>query len=153
MSLRGASSQRGPGPWPGTRNHLRGRPVGRAVTVRDKVGRTRYVAFRLRGGSVRRDELGAALPPWARLTRFDGTHGLVRCLHTQRDELVAHLTGLRRVGARDVEVETLATSGTLRRAAEALPRNAPARARGRSVRKGSGAAAPPRDARKPPKDL
>jgi RNase P/RNase MRP subunit POP5 len=91
------------------------------VTVRDKVGRTRYVAFRLEGGPVGRAALAAALPEWARLTRFDGTHGVVRCLHTQRDALVEALCALERVGGRDVRVRTLATSGTMRGVARAFP--------------------------------
>lgn len=63
----------------------------------------------------------AALPNWARLTRWDGTHGIARCLHTQRDELVARLNGMARVGQREVTLETRLTSGTLRKAAEAFP--------------------------------
>lgn len=102
------------------------------MTVRDKVGRTRYVAFRVaQGAPVPRPAMAAALPEWARLTRFDGTHGLVRCLHTQRDALLEAMGAIARAGNREVRVETIATSGTLRKAAESLPPDAPARARGK----------------------
>lgn len=114
--------------------------VARRVTVKDKVGRTRYVAFRIdtvdadrswpaghdrvrivTGGSVGRPALSGALPAYARLTRFDGTYGIVRVGHRDRDALVAVLMGLGRLGEREVRVETLATSGTIRGAARALP--------------------------------
>lgn len=96
------------------------------MTVRDKVGRTRYVAFRLVGPSLSRAALSGALPPTARLTRFDGTYGVVRTTHRDRDALLGVLKELRRVGSREVQVETLTTSGTLRGAASALPADAPA---------------------------
>lgn len=103
-----------------------GAPFARPVTVRDKVGRTRYVAFRLEGGPIARPALAGALPPYAKLTRFDGTWGLLRTTHRDRDALLAFLAEPRRLGGRDVTVTTLATSGTIRKAAEALPPASPA---------------------------
>lgn len=91
------------------------------MTVRDDVGRTRYVAFRLHGGPLARPALAGALPKEARLTRYDGTYGILRCLHRDRDALLPVLMGIRRIGEREVRVETLATSGTIRAAAQALP--------------------------------
>lgn len=106
-------------PWKAT--FIRARRVARAVTVKAKVGRTRYVAFRVEGGPVSRQNLGAALPASARLTRFDGVHGIARTTHRDLDGLRQVLNGPRRVGARDVHLVSLATSGTIRAAARALP--------------------------------
>ena len=90
------------------------------MTVRDRVGRTRYVAFRVEP-SLSRPALSGALPQAAKLTRFDGTFGIVRTSHRDRDDVVRVLMGLRRVGDKEVRVETLTTSGTIRGAARALP--------------------------------
>lgn len=105
------------------------------MTVKDKVGRTRYLAFRVHGATLSRGALSGVLSPAAKLTRFDGTHGVVRTTHCERDALQAFLLGLRKAGGREVRVETLATSGTLRKAAEALPRDAPAARRTPPARK------------------
>lgn len=96
------------------------------MTVKDKVGRPRYVAFRLVGGPLSRPALSGALPGFARLTRFDGTFGILRTTHRDRDELLRVLKDPRRIGDKEVRVETLATSGTLRGAASALPAEAEA---------------------------
>lgn len=103
-----------------------GAPFAPPVTVRDKVGRTRYVAFRLDGGPLPRPVLAGALPPSAKLTRFDGTWGILRTTHRERDALLEALAAPRRLAGRDVVVETLVTSGTIRKAAEALPPGSPA---------------------------
>lgn len=101
------------------------------MTVKDQVGRPRYVAFRLEGGPLSRGALSGALPPSAKLTRFDGTHGIVRTLHRELDGLKARLAAVEKIGGRDVRVHALATSGTIRKAAEALPRESPAARRER----------------------
>lgn len=94
--------------------------------------RHRYIAFRLepeegRDGEAgdgsgtwtfgdlvrelrRRDEAG-----WAWLVAFDGRHGILRCPHTAKEESIALLSELDRVGDAPVRVETLGTSGTIRR--------------------------------------
>ncbi|HET6404147.1 MAG TPA: hypothetical protein VFH78_05830, partial [Candidatus Thermoplasmatota archaeon] len=89
---------------------------------RERVGRTRYVAFRIaEGGPVSRGVLSGALPPFAKLTRFDGTYGVLRTGHRDRDALLAVLKAPLSAGGQEVRVETLTTSGTLRKAASALP--------------------------------
>jgi len=93
-----------------------------SVTVKDRVGRVRYIAFRIaEGAPLQRSVLSGALPPAAKLTRFDGAFGILRTSHRDRDAVVAVLNDLRRLGSREVRVETLATSGTIRQAAKALP--------------------------------
>ncbi|HEX2022348.1 MAG TPA: Rpp14/Pop5 family protein [Candidatus Thermoplasmatota archaeon] len=96
------------------------------MTVKDRVGRTRYVAFRVAPGPVSRHALGQALPPAAKLTRFDGTHGIVRTSHRERDAVVEALRAVASVGGAPARVETLRTSGTIRGAARALPQDSPA---------------------------
>ncbi len=98
------------------------------MTVKDEVGRTRYVAFRVEGGPLSRGPMSGLLPEGARLTRFDGEHGIARCIHTERDALVERLTGITRIGGRDIRIVTLATSGTIRKVAQALPPGAAPRA-------------------------
>jgi hypothetical protein len=94
----------------------------RLVTVKDRVGRVRYVAFQLvEGAPLPRPALAGALPSYAKLTRFDGTYGIVRVGHRDRDAALAVLKGMARLGGREVRVETLTTSGTIRGAARALP--------------------------------
>ena len=113
-----------------------GRLRGR-MTVKDRVGRVRYVAFRLGDGSLHRQQLAGALPPGARLTRFDGVHGVLRTTHREAAALRERLARPLRVAGKDVAVETLATSGTLRAAAAALPEGAEAR-RPQRRRRGTG---------------
>lgn len=91
------------------------------MTVRDKVGRTRYIAFRVEGGPLTRPALSGALPPSAKLTRFDGEFGILRTTHRDQAALREVLMSPRRIGAREVRVLTLATSGTIRGAARSLP--------------------------------
>ena len=105
------------------------------MTVKDRVGRVRYVAFRLvEGAPLTRSALSGALPPEARLTRFDGENGIVRARHDQRDAIVAALSGLARAGGRAIRIETLVVSGTIRAAARALPADSPAAKRTRARR-------------------
>lgn len=91
------------------------------MTVRDKVGRTRYVAFRIEGGPLSRPALSGALPPMAKLTRFDGEFGILRTSHRDLAALREVLMSPRVIGAKDVRWVTLASSGTIRAAARALP--------------------------------
>lgn len=99
--------------------------------VKTDAGRRRYVAFRLDGGPITRAALSGLLPPPHKLTRFDGTYGIVKTLHTERDACLAFLAGVRRIGVRDVRIETLTTSGTIRGAARSLPPESPASRRER----------------------
>lgn len=110
------------------------------MTVKDLVGRVRYVAFRVaRGGSLSRPVLAAALPSEAKLTRFDGTYGIVKTGHASAGSVRAALSAIALVEGREVRVETLATSGTIRGAATALPARSPAARRSPPPGRGGGA--------------
>jgi len=86
------------------------------MTVRDKVGRNRYIAFAVTP-PVPKARLVAALKsspgerPW--LVEYDGARGLVRCPHTAKEATIAFLNALR-VG--NSVVSTTGTSGTIRKA-------------------------------------
>jgi ribonuclease P/MRP protein subunit POP5 len=98
------------------------------VVVKDRVGRNRYVAFRLEGGEgATRGEMEGALREAARglpvearpeLLRFAEGKGIVRCGHRHRDAVVEALRTIRSVGRQGARVETLGTSGTIRKAVE-----------------------------------
>lgn len=100
------------------------------VTVKDKVGRVRYVALRVEP-ACSRGALTATLPAFAKLTRFDGEWGIVRVGHRDRDALLAALADVRALGGKDARVQSVATSGTLRGAARALPPTSEASVRSR----------------------
>lgn len=74
-------------------------------------GGTGPVTFRDLVGELRRMDDGDDV--W--LIEFDGTHGIVRCPHTAKEATIALLAGMDRVGDVPVDVETLGTSGTIRR--------------------------------------
>jgi ribonuclease P/MRP protein subunit POP5 len=97
------------------------------VTVKDKVGRRRYIAFRVETESrPSRDEMAEAIrraagPPeegveGPRLVVWTPRGGLVRCAHTAKEQTIALLRGIDQVAGREARVETLGTSGTIRRA-------------------------------------
>jgi RNase P/RNase MRP subunit POP5 len=86
------------------------------VTVRDKVGRNRYIVFFVTP-PVPKARLLAALKsspgerPW--LVQYDGSRGLVRCAHTAKDATIAFLNALR---VENSVIRTTGTSGTIRKA-------------------------------------
>ena len=92
------------------------------MVVKDRVGRTRYVVLQLTV-PLSRSAMEKHLPPGVRLTRFDGTFGIVRTTHRERDALLEHLRKA------PVTITTLATSGTLRAAAARLPASSAAATR------------------------
>ena len=96
------------------------------TVVKDRVGRYRYVAFRVQGGAglsraqvvQALQEASQGLPedarPW--LIRWEEGAGVVRCGHRHKEAALDLLRSLGRVGGREVRVETLGTSGTVRKA-------------------------------------
>ena len=89
------------------------------MVVRDKVGRTRYVAFVVTP-PVDKGRLLAALKSAPvtgrlRLVQYDGGRGLVGCGHLEKDATIAFLSALH-IG--DARLRTTGTSGTIRKARE-----------------------------------
>lgn len=92
--------------------------------------RKRYIAFKITAPQViSRNELISAIrekvksneswgnmKPW--LTIFEDNVGILRCVHTYKDEAVKLLTSIKIVGKEKmpVNVETLGTSGTIKQA-------------------------------------
>lgn len=84
--------------------------------IKDRVGRQRYILFSVQGDASRRDLIRAindasrsnGEPPW--LTVYTGTHGIVRCSHTRKDETIRLLNDI----TNDFSVTTLQTSGTIK---------------------------------------
>ncbi len=89
--------------------------------------RKRYVGFRVtvpEGPPPDRREMvtsldlacrAARLRDAKRLTVFTGELGIARCEHTETRAMVRALTSIDRVGDRPASVETLVTSGTIKK--------------------------------------
>ncbi len=48
------------------------------------------------------------------LTKFNGTLGVVRCSHLEKDRTIQVLTSISEIASRRVTIETLGTSGTIK---------------------------------------
>ena len=90
--------------------------------VKDKTGRVRYILFRLSEGKASRyqlierlKELSRGEQPW--LTVYTGTYGILRCRHCQKEEMIELLGSLGWAGREKnvIRIETVATSGTIRK--------------------------------------
>ena len=49
-----------------------------------------------------------------RLIRFDGTAGILRCNHLEKENAIMLLQSIKKIRSKDVEIATIATSGTIR---------------------------------------
>ena len=96
------------------------------MVVKDRVGRNRYIAFRIEGRrrvtppefteALRGAAASVPAPERPRLVLLAGDRGLVRCRHTAKEATIALLRAVTKAGGGPVRVETLGTSGTIRRA-------------------------------------
>ncbi len=99
------------------------------MTVKDRVGRRRYIAFRIETHSTRffsRDDVISAMHRTAagmeeriktpHLTVFDAPRGIgvVRVKHTDKGKAIELLNSVNSIGGREVKVVTLRTSGTIK---------------------------------------
>ena len=98
------------------------------MVVRDKVGRKRYIVFSIvseKAPSI--EDFGRAVVATSKkkgvfheirpkLIDYDGEVGILRCVHTGRDEALDILNSLTEVGGTGLNVRTVKTSGTLRKA-------------------------------------
>lgn len=97
---------------------------------KNKKPRKRYIAFRIDAtNEISRKEFISAIrknvngkdqwervDPW--LTVFENNEGILRCVHTALDEALEILTSIENIGRENVKVkvETLGTSGTIKKA-------------------------------------
>ncbi|MBU3901817.1 MAG: hypothetical protein KKE04_00410 [Candidatus Thermoplasmatota archaeon] len=96
------------------------------MVVKDKVGRRRYIAFEIISDKtiprndvvkmIRKEFVHRyiSVKPW--LTRYNNNRGLLRCLHTGKDEAIKILTSVKQIGNINVEIKTIGTSGTIKAA-------------------------------------
>lgn len=49
-----------------------------------------------------------------RLIRFDGTTGIMKCNHTEKENAIKLLHSIKKVSSEKVSVETFGTSGTIK---------------------------------------
>jgi RNase P/RNase MRP subunit POP5 len=49
-----------------------------------------------------------------RLIRFDGTGGIIKCNHIEKDKTISILNSIKRIESHNVKIETLYTSGTIK---------------------------------------
>ncbi len=96
------------------------------MVVKDRVGRSRYVAFEVSSKSpVKTGDLittfkraadryddAERIRPW--LIMFEKGKGIIRCSHTSKDECINLLQSIKGVGGTRVKIRTLGTSGTVR---------------------------------------
>ena len=100
------------------------------MIVRDKVGRKRYIVFSVTTESAPSHddferaavsllrEKGVLRSVRPKLIDFDGRVGILRCAHTGKDEAIDVLNSMTDVMGAKVRVETVKTSGTLRKVRE-----------------------------------
>jgi len=99
------------------------------MTVKDRIGRRRYIAFRIETPSTRffsRENVINALHRGAsgmkeiiktpHLTVFDAARGIgvVRVKHTDKDRAIDLLNSIKKVDGREIKMVTLRTSGTIK---------------------------------------
>lgn len=104
------------------------------MPIKSQRDKKRYIAFKVHAArSISRKEFIASIrgnikdnnswntmKPW--LTVFGDNAGILRCTHTAKDEAIALLGSITYVGREktEVKVETLTTSGTIKKAKEIL---------------------------------
>ena len=89
--------------------------------VKEKTGRNRYILFQVIKGQASRRQLNehfnqSLQGDVPRLTLYDGIHGIVKCQHYQKDDLITLLESLDWAGNRSnkIKIKTLMTSGTIK---------------------------------------
>jgi len=96
------------------------------VVVKDRVGRSRYIAFEISSEDLvgtgdliatfkraaDKYEDGDKIRPW--LIMFEKGKGIVRCSHKSKDECINLLRSIKSIGGNAVQIRTLGTSGTVK---------------------------------------
>lgn len=84
--------------------------------------RFRYVVFRIGGSGPfsevqMLDALDVALPGISyRLVEFSGSYGIMRCSNIDKEDAISALNSIREISGRAATVQTIGTSGTIRKA-------------------------------------
>ena len=89
--------------------------------VKEKTGRHRYILFQIIKGQASRRQLNERLKqalqePDPRLTLYNGIHGIVKCHHHQKNDLITFLQALDWVGnqSNKIKIKPITTSGTIK---------------------------------------
>ena len=94
--------------------------------VRGK-NRRRYIAFKIIGKKINFSELDETIKEKCReslgkepieiylqIIRFKNNYGIIRCKHTEKENIISLLRSIRKINETNVKIETIATSGTIR---------------------------------------
>jgi RNase P/RNase MRP subunit POP5 len=49
-----------------------------------------------------------------RLINFNGKYGIVKCNHTEKENIIKLLNSIKKISLNDVYIETIGTSGTIK---------------------------------------
>ena len=49
-----------------------------------------------------------------RIIRINGNYGIIKCNHVEKNNLINLLKSIKKIGSKDVKIDTIATSGTIR---------------------------------------
>ncbi len=89
--------------------------------VKEKTGRHRYILFQIIKGQASRRQLNEQFKqslqdPVPRLTLYNGIHGIVKCHHYQKDDLITFLETLDWVAnqSNKIKIKSIITSGTIK---------------------------------------
>jgi len=93
------------------------------MVVKEKRGRRRYIAFTvISPQNIGWQELSSEMNDRSAsmslhiplIIQYEDNKGIVRCNHSEKDETIGLLRGLKGECGREFRIETLMTSGTLR---------------------------------------
>jgi RNase P/RNase MRP subunit POP5 len=94
------------------------------MTVKDKVGRKRYITFKLESPrELSRGELIYTFnkrPSKPYLIILEEKGGIVRCLHKKLDDTVKELNGIHKLKDVEVKIETIKVAGSIKKAKKIL---------------------------------
>ena len=89
--------------------------------------RKRYVGFKITGDKTNFSELDKTIKEkckeklgkepreiYLKLIKFKNNYGIIRCKHTEKENIITLLRSIDKVGNISVKIETIATSGTIK---------------------------------------
>ena len=94
--------------------------------VRGK-NRKRYIGFKIIGDKTNFSELDKTIKEkckeklgkepreiYLKLIKFKNNYGIIRCKHTEKENIIKLLRSIEKIGNKSVKIETIATSGTIK---------------------------------------